>query len=1284
MIDPRLSQQLEKVAIRLRRLKLWRGLAAVWLLAAGIGLLVTGLQSQTDWRLPNAAATLLGLALAMAAYAWWRSHVAGRDYYAVAERLEAAFPELQSCLRTALEQRPALKGRRFSFLQDRVIRQALNHAYGHNWPNILPASRVVGAVAATLAAFVLMLFVLAGLESQPTAGRQLSELTRQASSPSDDLVLAVEPGNTEVERGTSLLVLARFQGPQPTGATLIYHSPEAEPVRLNMAKSLDDPVFGGRIPVVDGPLDYQVEMAERTSDRYHVSVFEYPKLLRADARLAYPDYTGLDERLLEDVRTVSAVEGTELTLLCHLNKPVASASLVEAEEPPLDLSAADSDARLRQVTLTCVKSRKLRLELIDEQGRKNKTRAEITIKVLPNQPPDLKLAFPARDIEVSPLEEADVKATAWDDFGLRRFGLTYELAGGEPVEVVLGEHAAAKKRQDLAHIIKLEDLKAEPDQLLAYHFWAEDFGPDGQPRRAEGDMYFAEVRPFDEIFRQGQQPPGGSQQQQSGGQNAQAAEKLLQLQKDIINATWKIIRDCGVGVSPARKQVGVSPAGSQVAEEQAGRLHHNAQPTSASFAKDTQSVRDSQTSAQSQAEQAREKLTDPKSQSHADEAIEAMRRAIEQLTAAGDGNTAEPLRPALVAEQAAYQALLKLRAREHSVIRGRQRGGGGGGASRSQQQLEQLELNNDENRYETRRTAQSQPPEQRETRQVLNRLSELARRQNDLNERLKELQSALQEAKTEPEREEIRRQLKRLREEQEEVLRDTDELKSRMEEPENRERMADARRQLDETRENVRRAGEALADENVSQAAAAGTRAQRDFQELRNDFRRRAAGQFGEQMREMRDEARQLDENERAIAERLAEPAGQQAKGSEGNAPRGSSPSLRGETDDEKIPGELSQQRERLTELLDRMRETIDAAETPEPLLAEQLYDTARKTRERNVERALEAAELSTRRGLADDARDQEKVAGQGIRELRQGIERAAESVLGDETESLRRAREELDRLADEVSDELARNTEEKGGGQDSGARGQGTETGKEQGGLSQRSASPSAPAENAEKENDNRPPGRARASREESASPSGGGKPTDGRQGGQGEADQSRPSHGQGNQGQADESGRPNAGGGNQQGGEQRAGGARNQRGSQRLAGGAGDASGSGGFNDFFDTSNRAEAPIAGDGFRDWSDRLRDVEEMIDDSELRAQAARIRQRARGIRAELKRHSKEPNWDLVKIDVARPLAELRDRVAEELLRRTAQDALLPLDRDPVPPKYLEKTRRYYERLGSGR
>jgi hypothetical protein len=111
---------------------------------------------------------------------------------------------------------------------------------------------------------------------------------------------------------------------------------------------------------------------------------------------------------------------------------------------------------------------------------------------------------------------------------------------------------------------------------------------------------------------------------------------------------------------------------------------------------------------------------------------------------------------------------------------------------------------------------------------------------------------------------------------------------------------------------------------------------------------------------------------------------------------------------------------------------------------------------------------------------------------------------------------------------------------------------------------------------------------------------------------------------------------------------------------------------------------PITGEGFRQWSDRMRDVEELMSDPELRAEAARIRDRARGAREEYKRHSKEPDWTRLKDLVAQPINELRDKIAEEVRRRESPDSLVPIDRDPVPPQFTEGVRRYYERLGSGR
>jgi hypothetical protein len=98
----------------------------------------------------------------------------------------------------------------------------------------------------------------------------------------------------------------------------------------------------------------------------------------------------------------------------------------------------------------------------------------------------------------------------------------------------------------------------------------------------------------------------------------------------------------------------------------------------------------------------------------------------------------------------------------------------------------------------------------------------------------------------------------------------------------------------------------------------------------------------------------------------------------------------------------------------------------------------------------------------------------------------------------------------------------------------------------------------------------------------------------------------------------------------------------------------------------------------------MRDVEEMVNDPKLRAEAAAIRERATALRAEFKRHAQVPNWNTLNESIGQPLAELRDKVAAELLKRDSADARVPIDREPVPAAYAEEVRRYYERLGSGK
>ena len=676
-----------------------------------------------------------------------------------------------------------------------------------------------------------------------------------------------------------------------------------------------------------------------------------------------------DDKLVEDTVRISAVEGTKVKWLCFLNKPVESGELIDKDGARIPLEKDDAVPGALSTEFDLRETKRLTLELIDDAGRKNKYPPELIARVLPNLPPKLKLTN-AKDSSVSPLEELPVGVEVRDDFGIAQVGLSYRFADNPTEDLVLREKIGRGSKEKIDHLIAFEELDAEPDQLLAYHFWAEDIGPDGKTRRTESDMFFAEVRPFEEIYREGQPPAGGGQQQQQQqqqNQNGQKAEELAQLQKQISNATWTVIR-----------------------------TERDEEPTK-EFAGNIKLLIDSQGDALSQLEELAEELEDEESKAHADAVRTQMQKAILELGKAGKDNYTRPLHPAMVAEQSAYGGLLKLRAREFQVTRQQQQqqqGQQSASQQRRQQQLDDLELKQEENRYETQQQAQpssEEEQEQREVRQVLNRLRELANRQEDLNKQLAELQSALEQAESEEEKEEIERQLKRLRDQQQDLLRETDELAERMQSPENADEMSEASEQLDQTRENVRKASEALEKKDASEALTAGKRAEREFEEMRDEFRQKAAGQFNESVREMRSSAQQLDERQEKLAEQLEE-----------ISEKDKTPGLRGNDNREEIEKELDTQREQLGDLLEKMQQTVEEAEVAEPLLAQKLYDSFRKTQQSQIDRNLRDTAELLNRGFDAEAKQLEAPAREGIDRLRQEIEEAAESVLGDETEGLR------------------------------------------------------------------------------------------------------------------------------------------------------------------------------------------------------------------------------------------------------------------------------------------
>jgi len=371
--------------------------------------------------------------------------------------------------------------------------------------------------------------------------------------------------------------------------------------------------------------------------------------------------------------------------------------------------------------------------------------------------------------------------------------------------------------------------------------------------------------------------------------------------------------------------------------------------------------------------------------------------------------------------------------------------------------------------------------------------------------------------------------------------------------------------------------------------------------------------------------------------------------------------------------------------LLQQMEQVSREAEDSEKLLSQDLEDGVRRARQENMDESLDQLSLLMRNNLPNETDDIQRELTENISELRGTVEDAAEKIIGSDEDAMRFAADQLEQLREEVEREMEMAMNDRQG-QQRGRRGREGER-EQEGDEDNSRGQGQRPQEGENREGEPREGSGAQQDAEQQENqqqqgsgqrqPSGEGQENQQRQGrGQAQEEQEdRPGQGQG--GRPDDQDNPQTtqgrGGAPRDPNEQ----------SDRRPEGSRDNSGSSGGSDLFRDLDNFDfnGPLTGLDYRDWENRLREVEEVIEIPELRNQVSEVRQSARDIRRENKENGKPPKWDLVDMQILRPMTELNKRLEQELSLRQPKRELVPVDHDPVPEQYSELVRRYYERLG---
>src|SRR4029078_3277722 len=213
--------------------------------------------------------------------------------------------------------------------------------------------------------------------------------------------------------------------------------------------------------------------------------------------------------------------------------PAATGRMALADGKQIPLTAAKSNEFT--TTLRVTDDNSYRVALADPDGLASPGDTEYFIRMLEDRPPDVRVLKPATDRSVTRLEEVDGEAQAEDDYGVDRVGVLSPVRGSAEKVVPL----PIERKSPMVngrHTLFLEDLNVQPGDFVSYYGRARDVTRGTRPNESRSDIFFLEVKPYEQEFSLAQSQGGMPGGDQSG------IDDLVTAQKEIVVATWKLDR----------------------------------------------------------------------------------------------------------------------------------------------------------------------------------------------------------------------------------------------------------------------------------------------------------------------------------------------------------------------------------------------------------------------------------------------------------------------------------------------------------------------------------------------------------------------------------------------------------------------------------------------------------------------------------------------------------------------------------------------------------------------
>jgi hypothetical protein len=237
----------------------------------------------------------------------------------------------------------------------------------------------------------------------------------------DKLVIDVEPGDTTIYRGESVLIEVVIKNAYIPPTLELKNSTDKE------IKSMELITPGHYSLTLDKLLEdteYRIKVSNNKTRWFKIDTVQKLELLSQETTITPPDYSKLSKTKATGYISKSVLPGSLINILIHIKGDLKDVNL-SGIETTVDMNK-DGDVNHLKASFNIYTPAEISLTCSDELGKEYNFGEILSLDLLQDKPPSIKLVSPTMDIALSKSLKLPFKAEVSDDYGVSYITLEYE------------------------------------------------------------------------------------------------------------------------------------------------------------------------------------------------------------------------------------------------------------------------------------------------------------------------------------------------------------------------------------------------------------------------------------------------------------------------------------------------------------------------------------------------------------------------------------------------------------------------------------------------------------------------------------------------------------------------------------------------------------------------------------------------------------------------------------------------------------------------------------------